>query len=146
MLLEGWEQSTHEIIGRAVDSLSPGSSGDQKARLHKVTIRTIDHGAPKSAPLAYSVVSFPPQCPAVLVEGRLARRCQCHGRRILCFTSMRPHVGPQTCRRFAGHAARRTAVDDHCEKEQQNSQTSYVSPTMCNEKRKRERCGKREEG
>ena len=33
MLLEGWEQSTHEIIGRAVDSLSPGSSGDQKARL-----------------------------------------------------------------------------------------------------------------
>jgi hypothetical protein len=104
LLPQPTQPGTHEIASRdsrqACTSLMP----------HKVTIRTIDHGAPKSAPLEYSVVSFRPQCPAVLVEGRLARRCQCHGRRIMCFTSMRPHVGPHTCRRFAGHAARRTIV------------------------------------
>jgi hypothetical protein len=33
MLLEGLDQSTHKIIGRAVDNLSPGSSGDQNARI-----------------------------------------------------------------------------------------------------------------
>ena len=33
MLLEGLDQSTHTIIGRAVDNLSPRSSGDLKARI-----------------------------------------------------------------------------------------------------------------
>ncbi len=98
---------------------------------HKVTIRTIDHGVPKRAPLAYTVVRFPRQCPAVLVEGRLARRSQFHGRRILCFTSMRLHVDHQTCGRFAGHVARSIAVDDHSENEQQNSQTIHLPPTQC---------------
>ncbi len=33
LLLEGWGQSTHELIGRAVANLSPGSSGDLTARI-----------------------------------------------------------------------------------------------------------------
>ncbi len=33
LLLEGLGQSTHALIGRAVDNLSPGSSGDEKSRI-----------------------------------------------------------------------------------------------------------------
>ncbi len=33
MLLDGLDQSTLELIGRAVDDLSPGSSGEHKARI-----------------------------------------------------------------------------------------------------------------
>ena len=33
LLREGWDRSTHELIGRAVDNLSPGGSGDHKSRI-----------------------------------------------------------------------------------------------------------------